>query len=232
MNGNLATRQNGYSGPSTIKATLTVPNACATIPVKRNIWVGSPNLIKTVNGVVTGTTPVSAGGSYNLASSSTSPGTNFNYNNYAGSGNMTIDLYTPNNPTTQMYVYSNSTDGLRQVKVTATNTCGNYAEDFVFYLEFGNYKAYPNPAKEKITIEFANPASLASVQAKLELYAENSLKPVRSIAVKEVFDDMALKGGNRIELDVCTLPRGKYFLHFSRMENEGWITDKLQFILE
>ncbi len=132
MNGNLATRQNGYSGAGTITATLTVPNACAAIPVKRTIWVGKPNLTKTVDGVVLGTTSVTAGGSYNLAASSSSPGTTFNYSNYAGSGNMTIDLYTPNNPTTQMYIYSNSTDGFRQVKLTGTNACGNYAEDFVF----------------------------------------------------------------------------------------------------
>lgn len=84
MNGNLATRQNGYSGAGTITATLTVPNACATIPVRRTIWVGNPNLIKTVNGTVSGTTSVSPGSSYNLAASSSSPGTTFTYNNYAG----------------------------------------------------------------------------------------------------------------------------------------------------
>ncbi|MET7259390.1 S8 family serine peptidase [Dyadobacter fermentans] len=232
MNGNLATRQNGYSGAGMITATLTVPNACAPIPVKRTIWVGSPNLTKTVNGVISGTTSVTAGGSYNLAASSSSPGTTFNYNNYAGSGNMTIDLYTPNSPATQMYVYSNSTNGFRQVKLTATNACGNYAEDFVFLLESGNFKAYPNPAKEKITLEFGNPAMLAVMSTKVELYPEKSAKPVHSMLIKDLFDDKGFREGNKLDLDVSKLPRGTYYLHVRRQDHSKEIVEKLRFILE
>lgn len=195
MNGNLAARQNGFNGTGTITATLTVPNACATIPIRRTIWVGNPNLTKTVNGAISGTTAVTAGSSYNLAASSTSPATTFNYNNYAGSGNMNIDLYTPSSPTTQMYVYSNSTNGLRQVKVTATNSCGNYAEDFVFYIQSG-FKVYPNPATEKITLEFDNAAVRPAMPSKIELYAEKSGQSVRSVIVKEVFDRNGFQEGN------------------------------------
>lgn len=232
MNGNLATRQNGYSGAGTITATLTVPNACASIPVKRTIWVGNPNLTKTVNGVISGTTSVTAGGSYNLAASSSSPGTTFNYNNYAGSGNMTIDLYTPNNPTTQMYVYSNSTDGFRQVKLTAANACGNYGEDFVFLLESGNFKVYPNPAKGKITLEFDNAAMLATTPTKVELYPEKSSKPIRSVIIKDLFDDKGFREGNKLDLDVSALPRGNYYLHVRRPDHSKEVVEKLKIILE
>lgn len=231
MNGNVATRQNGYSGAGTVTATVTVPNACAPIPVRRTIWVGNPNLSKTINGVNSGTTSVTAGSSYNLAASSSSPSTTFNYNNYAGSGNMTIDLYTPNNPTTQMYVYSNSTYGLRQVKVTATNSCGNYAEDFVFLLESG-FKVYPNPATEKITLEFANAAMLAAMPSKIELFAEKFAQPVRSVVIKEVFDRIGLQEGNKLHLNVSDLPRGTYYLHATRSENSQEVVVKLKMILK
>jgi hypothetical protein len=231
MNGNLATRQNGYSGAGTITATLAVPNACATIPVRRSIWVGNPNLTKTVNGMVSGTTSVSPGSSYNLSASSSSPGTAFNYNNYAGSGNMTIDLYTPNNPTTQMYVYSNSTDGFRQVKLTATNACGNYAEDFVFLVQSG-FKVYPNPAPEKITLEFANAALLAAMPSKIELFAEKSAQSVRSVILKEIFDGKSFREGNKLDLNVSDLPRGPYYLHTTRSENSREVVDKFKVILK
>lgn len=232
MNGNLATRQGGYSGAGTITATLTVPNACATIPVKRTIWVGNPNLTKTVNGVVTGTTSVTAGGSYNLASSSSSPSTTFNYNNYAGSGNMTIDLYTPNNPTTQMYVYSNSTDGLRQVKVTATNSCGSYAEDFVFYLESGMFKFYPNPAKDNVTLEFTNAELLTAIPSKIELFSEKSIVPVRSVAIKEIYDKQRFRDGNKLDINVSDLPRGTYYIHATKSEHLKEKVVKSKLILE
>ena len=232
MNGNLATRQNGYSGAGTITATLTVPNACATIPVKRTIWVGNPNLTKTINGVVTGTTSVTAGGSYNLASSSSSPNTTFNYNNYAGSGNMTIDLYTPNNPTTQMYVYSNSTDGLRQVKVTATNSCGSYAEDFVFYLESGMFKFYPNPAKDNVTLEFANTELLAAMPSKVELFSEKSIWPVRSVLIKEISNKQGFRDGNKLDINVSDLPRGTYYLRATKSEGLKERVVKSKLILE
>lgn len=145
---------------------------------------------------------------------------------------MTIDLYTPNSPATQMYVYSNSTNGFRQVKLTATNACGNYAEDFVFLLESGNFKAYPNPAKEKITLEFGNPAMLAVMSTKVELYPEKSAKPVHSMLIKDLFDDKGFREGNKLDLDVSKLPRGTYYLHVRRQDHSKEIVEKLRFILE
>jgi hypothetical protein len=232
MSGNLATRQSGYSGPATITATLTVPNACATIPIKRNIWVGNPNLTKTINGVVAGTTSVVAGNQYNLAASSNSPNTTFNYNNYAGTGDITIDLYSPSSPTTQMYVYSNSTTGYRQVKVTATNTCGNYAEDFVFYLESGLMKAYPNPATDKIKLEFTNSEILEAMPVRVDLYNEKSAIPVQTVNIKEVFEKRQFENGNIVTLDVSSLPRGNYFLHSVAREGSKEIVTKSKVVLE
>lgn len=144
---------------------------------------------------------------------------------------MTIDLYTPNNATTQMYVYSNSTDGFRQVKLTATNACGNYAEDFVFLLESG-FKVYPNPATEKITLEFAIAAMLSAMPSKIELFTETSTQSVRSVVIKEIFDKKGFREGNKLDLNVSDLPRGTYYLHTTRSENSREVVSKLKVILQ
>jgi hypothetical protein len=93
---------------------------------------------------------------------------------------MVIDLYTPNSANTQMYVHSNSTNGMRQVKVTATNTCGNYAEDFVFYVP-GMAKIYPNPVKDVLIVDFTDYAKMEKLPAQVFLFAENSTKPLKVI---------------------------------------------------
>lgn len=130
-----------------------------------------------------------------------------------------------------MYVYSNSTDGFRQVKLTATNACGNYAEDFVFLLESG-FKVYPNPATEKITLEFASAAMLSAMPSKIELFTERSTQSVRSVVIREIFDKKGFREGNKLDLNVSDLPRGTYYLHTTRSENSREVVDKLKVILK
>ncbi|MCF0038985.1 S8 family serine peptidase [Dyadobacter fanqingshengii] len=227
MAGTLATRQAGYNGAGTIFTTLTIPNACAPITIKRSIWVGNPNINKTVNGVVTGTTSVNAGELYNLAATSTSPSTTFNYNNYAGSGDMAIDLYSPNSSNTQMYVLGNSTNGYRKVKLTATNSCGNYAEDFVFSLS-GMFKVYPNPATDILTLEWFTEDG-RSVPEQIQLFNENSEKPERVVSVKKMLAEQNSK--SRISITVGDLPRGIYFLHIISGRGADKQVEKVRILL-
>ncbi len=223
----LATRvENTVAG----NITATV-NGCA-VGLSKSVWAGSPNLTKTINGVVAGTTPVAAGNLYNLNATSTSPNTTFNYNNYTGTGNMTIDLYSPNNPATQMYVYSTSTSGSRKVKVTATNACGTYNEDFVFYLNGGALMAYPNPTTELLTLEFANPEIEESLPSQINLYSESSIEIVRSVAVTEVYNKKGFTDGNKITIDVRNLPRGIYYLHSIPAKNADMKVEKVRIKLE
>lgn len=129
----------------------------------------------------------------------------YNYNNYAGSGNMVIDLYSPNSANTQMYVHSNSTNGMRQVKLTATNTCGNYAEDFVFYVP-GMAKAYPNPAKDILVVDFAEYTKVEELPSKILLFPENNTNPLKIIKTSELSDQQGFENSPLIKIDVSNLP--------------------------
>jgi hypothetical protein len=130
-----------------------------------------------------------------------------------------------------MYVYSSSTTGHRQVKVTATNTCGNYAEDFVFYLTSGLMRAYPNPATDNITLEFISPEFLEAMPVRVDLYSEKSTVPVRTVNVKEVFEQKRFEDVNKVTLDVSSLPRGNYYLHSIIREDSKEIIEKSKVIL-
>ncbi|TLV00672.1 S8 family serine peptidase [Dyadobacter luticola] len=229
MAGNLATRQGGYSGAGNIFATLTIPNACATVKIKRTVWVGNPNITKTVNGVVSGTTSVNAGGLYNLAATSSSPSSNFNYNNYAGSGDMAIDIYSPISPSTQMYVLANSTTGLRKVKLTATNSCGNYSEDFVFYLSSGMLKVYPNPVKDYITLEFATAEIEETIPDQIQIFSESSANPAMIVFAKQALTKQG--DGNKMLISVGDLPRGVYYLHLLFEKGKSERVEKVRIVL-
>ncbi|MCE6988287.1 S8 family serine peptidase [Dyadobacter sp. CY323] len=225
MAGNLATRQAGYSGAATVFATLNIPNACAPVTIKRSLWVGNPNIVKTVNTVVTSTASVNAGGLYNLAATSSSPLTTFNYNNYTGSGDMAVDIYNPNSPSTQMYVLANSTNGYRKVKVMATNSCGNYAEDFVFLLSSGMLKVYPNPAKDFLTLEFGSTEIEEFLPYEIQLFSETLTKPDRIIFVRETLVQQ------KIAIYVGDLPRGTYYLHLLYRSDKNKRIEKVRIVL-
>jgi hypothetical protein len=225
MAGNLATRQAGYSGAATVFATLNIPNACAPVTIKRSVWVGNPNIVKTVNGAVTSTASVSAGGLYNLAASSLSPSTTFNYNNYTGSGNIGVDIYSPNSPNTQMYVLANSTNGYRKVKLTATNNCGNYAEDFVFLLSSGMLKVFPNPATDLLTLDFGSTEVEESIPQEIQLIGETSTNPERVVFVREAIVQQ------RISISVGDLPRGTYYLYLLFGSDKNKRVEKIRIVL-
>lgn len=229
--GGVATRVGSYNGSVTITATIN--GGCTNIVLTKTLTVGIPNLVKTINGTVAGTTPVTAGNMYNLnATSNSTVSTTFNYNNYYGTGNMTIDLYSPNSPATQMYVYSTSTSGSRHVRVTVTNTCGSYYEDFVFYLMGGSMMAYPNPATDLLTLEFVNAEISESLPEKVELYSEGSSKSIKTILIQDIYKNKAFKDGNKVELDVSNLPRGTYYLHVIPGKGQNQQIEKTRILLK
>lgn len=222
--GNVATRQGNYSGPGIIYSKLTVPNACAPVTIKRQIWVGNPDITKTINDVKTVNAFVNPGNAYNLAAASSSPWTTFNYDDYVGTGDIKIDIYNPNDPTTFIYVHPSSTSGYRQIKVAATNTCGSFADDFILHLSMGNLKVFPNPAKDFLTLELATNGK--SYAGQIQLFSESGTAPIRIIPVKT-------SGGDKtqISLDVDKLPRGTYYLHIVPDADRNNPIEKIRIIL-
>lgn len=228
----VATRVGSFNGSVTITATVNT-GGCSGVQLKKIVTVGTPNLVKTVNGsLITGPYPVSPGGTYTLNTSSNSTSATFNYNNYSGTGNMTISLYNPSNPSTPMYVNGSSTVGSRYVRVTGTNTCGSYYEDFVFYIPGGMLKAYPNPAKDILVIEFSSSES-TNLPNEISLISEKTGSIVRAISPQEFYRNGNFEDGNKIKLDVSTYPRGIYYLHIKPDATESKQTiEKIRIVLE
>jgi hypothetical protein len=202
----------GNSGSSAVAVDVYSPYSGTTVKAKKSVWLGTPNLIKTFGGSQNSTNPVSAGGMYYLDASSASPATSFNYNDYFGYGDISVSLYNPNSANTGMYVSSNSTYGYRTVKATATNVCGSYSEDFVFYLQ-SSYRAYPNPAKETFAVEFTSTENQLALPDELTLVSEKDGRIVRRVSLKEVYEQKAFRQGNKVDFDISDLARGTYYLN-------------------
>lgn len=222
----VASRVGSFNGHVTLTATFS--GSCSHTPATKLVKVGSPSLVKKINGVIAGTTPVSGGNMYNLTASTNTIGTTtFNYNNYSGTGNITIDLYTPNSPNTQMYVYASSTIGSRTVRVTATNSCGSYYEDFVFYIPGGYFIAvYPNPTKSKLTIEIPSVSALETTLGSIVLISEQTGEISQVATLNELIQKNKLND-NKILLDVGGLPRGTYYLQLIPKDRTSTVSEKI-----
>jgi len=199
---------------------VTVNTGCGSAVFSKNIWTGNPNLIKKFNGSIAGTVGVTAGSLNNLEASSNSPSTTFNYNDYNGTGNIAITIYSPTTASTNMYVSSLSTTGARYVRVTATNTCGSYYEDFVFYLMSFRIIAYPNPARDLLTLKFDNIDEKEFLPDFIELVNEKSLKTELYLSIDNVFKDALKRQGNEYIMDINKLERGTWFLRAIKKGHE------------
>lgn len=202
-----------YTGNGGTYITATVTTACGNFQKNKFVWSGNPDLTKKIDGVIAGTTPVSPGNLYNLTAQSQSPSTSFNYNNYYGTGDMTIDLYTPNSPNTQMYVYGTTTNGSRHVRVTATNSCGSYYQDFVFYIPSFFKAVYPNPAKDYLTLEFNDLSNKTGLPDAIELINGKSIQKELTLSIDNLLKDIKNINGNKYHLNIRHLDRGIWYLH-------------------
>ncbi|MFS0489782.1 S8 family serine peptidase [Leadbetterella byssophila] len=223
----VATRVGSGSGSVTITSTLNA--SCGSVQLTKVVWVGNPDLTKRINGTIAGTTPVNPGNLYNLTAESQSPSTSFNYNNYTGSGDMVIDIYYPNSANTQMYVYGTSTNGSRHVRVTATNSCGSYYQDFVFYIPSFFKSVYPNPAKDYLTLDFNDLTEKATLPDAIELYNEASMKKELVLNIDDVLKDTKNQQGNKYILDIKDLKRGVWYLHAVK---KGYKTEVIRLLFE
>lgn len=142
---------------------------------------------------------------------------------------MIIDLYTPNSANTQMYVYSTTTYGSRHVRVTATNTCGSYYEDFVFYIPTFFKAVYPNPAKDYLTLEFNNLSDKAGLPDAIELINEKSIKKELTLPIDNLLKDTKNHDGNKYRLDIRHLERGVWYLHAVK---KGYETEVVRLLFE
>ncbi|MNL41581.1 hypothetical protein D3C87_1639970 [compost metagenome] len=128
-----------------------------------------------------------------------------------------------------MYVYSSSTSGSRHVRVNATNSCGSYYEDFVFYIAGGFLMAvYPNPVQNELTIEAQ---AVETTVESLVLISEQTGQIAKEATVKDLKQDNKLQG-DKILLNVADLPRGTYYLQLITKEKTDHPRERIRLLLQ
>ncbi|UTA66479.1 S8 family serine peptidase [Emticicia sp. 21SJ11W-3] len=220
----------GYAtrvGNGVVTITATISTSCGNVQITKTTFAGNPDLTKKVNGVVAGTVEVFGGNTYSLLASSNSPGTSFNYNDYTGSGTISLTIYNPSSASTNMYVSSTSTNGNRFVKVTATNTCGSYNEDLVFYVRPSFRLAYPNPAKGQLTLEFNGVDE--TLPDAIELINEKSGRKEMALTKDAIMRDIHKQQDNKYTIDVSKLERGTWYM---RVVKKGAKAEVIRLILD
>ncbi|MFP4096721.1 MAG: T9SS type A sorting domain-containing protein [Cyclobacteriaceae bacterium] len=108
------------------------------------------------------------------------------------------------------------------VRVSITNACGAsaYSGVTVFpgyscgsYLMAGDFKIYPNPAEDQLSIELTNDESLDEGES---LSSENSTEPTFTVLIYNKQQRLMVEdaiSGNKKELDISAFPPDTYILH-------------------
>ncbi|AEI48756.1 T9SS type A sorting domain-containing protein [Runella slithyformis] len=92
--------------------------------------------------------------------------------------------------------------------------------------------AYPNPAKDIVTLQFKNTESAELLPEQILLYSEKSTSALRTISVQNVFERKAFIDGNKIEVNVADLPFGVYFLHIIPNKKTTQKVEKIPILIE
>ncbi|MCF0074112.1 T9SS type A sorting domain-containing protein [Dyadobacter sp. CY261] len=119
------------------------------------------------------------------------------------------------------------------IQVVLTNACGSSSTQYFNIPPAGSsLMAYPNPAKNSLSIQFRNTESPDFLPKTLNIISESHQRVVKSISVTDVFSKKSFVDGNKINIDVKDLPRGVYYLHAIPDENSKIQTEKTRIVLE
>ena len=221
-----------YSGPNGL-VTVTFSNACASASKSRTVYVdnfisgsylrggqtydlSSSNQLDAGQTVVTVRLPTTPSFAWSFVSGNPNPA-----NWYAVYGTV---------PNDRLFLTLSSGQSAT-FDVSATSSCGGTGRRVSFYVMSG-YRAYPNPAREQVSVEFDNATTKESLPDKIELFSEKSTKAVRSINIGEQFDQKAFQDTKKIEFDVRDLPRGTYYLHITNSRMKGQEVDAIRLVLQ
>ncbi len=96
---------------------------------------------------------------------------------------------------------------------------------------FARMAVYPNPSSDVVQIEFDQTDVADLLPERLTLYSERSTKPVKIVNIKEIFDKKAFRDGNKVDVDVHSLPRGVYYIHLTSPKQKAGEVDRIRVIL-
>ena len=164
----------------------------------------------------------------------------YNWYNMYAPGNHTISWTIQNSGASAYVVYttgnngavisSGSNQGGFALKASKSNACGTTDRYYGFYASNGNnYRIYPNPTTDVLTIEIEKTDKMDDLPDIIELYSDNSTISVKSIKPKDLFEKKVLE--NKIEILVKDLKRGTYFLHIQTDKNKERPREIMRIIL-
>ncbi len=91
---------------------------------------------------------------------------------------------------------------------------------------------YPNPAKDKLIIEFKNTKNVELLPESIKIYSAQSEQLVMTVPIKEIYEKKASTNSHKITIDVTVLQSGKYFLHIIPPPTSKKKSEKIQIIIE
>lgn len=92
-------------------------------------------------------------------------------------------------------------------------------------------RAYPNPAKEDMNVEFESASTQEDFPDKIELVSEDSEKPIYSVDVQEAYKAKRLQDGNKLVIPSGRFKRGTYYLRINNARNKNTPVERIRVIL-
>ncbi|CAG5074667.1 hypothetical protein DYBT9623_05354 [Dyadobacter sp. CECT 9623] len=204
-------------GSFNVKGYSTVCGKSSTTSITRYIYYGLPALSGANQYLFEPTT--------NLWHCSVNPQYSANHNWTVISGDASISP-------TSFAAYVSSVNG-GVVAVSLSNGCGSTGQQyFTIPPSGGMLMAYPNPAKEQLTLQLKNTEILELLPESITLVDELTGSEALSVPVNDIFQKKQFQDGNKLLLDVKSLRRGIYYLNIISKPNSNQKSQKIRIKLE
>jgi len=216
------------NGQVVITANISYVSGCAAFRVTKTVNVGKPIISFTVNGQPFQNGQVCVGSSNYIDVVGHDPMNSYVWSLQSGSNGS----LSGSGPSAS---FSNYTIQCSGISLVASNSCGTTSTGLTICTKscfMSAYKVYPNPAQDFLDVTFENTNALEALPEQIVLYSEKSSAPVKTVVVKEVYNQGAFKNGNTVEMQVKDLPRGTYYLHIIPQNDSDQKTDKIRILLE
>lgn len=216
------------NGQVTITATISYFSGCPGFRITKTVNVGKPAITFLVNGQPFQSGQVCVGSTQYIDVVGHDPMNSYTWTLQAGS----TGSLSGSGPSGSFVNYSIACSG---ISVVASNSCGTTNTGLTICTKncfMAAYNVYPNPAKDYLNVTFDDVKSLAALPEQIVLYSERSTAPVKSVSLKDTFEQGTFKNGNTIELPVSDLPRGTYYLHIVPQKDSDQKVDKIRIVLE
>ena len=118
------------------------------------------------------------------------------------------------------------------VKLALSNSCGTVERFYPFSANTCGYFSYtvsPNPATDKLNIEFENSPQEKNFPESFELFLETTygtMSPVRKLEVRDETSKQQLRATKKFTFDVSDLARGRYILRVTKEKEVETETSK------